>query len=362
MTHTTDGNLNKQRTQHAHAGSIFVLESKYIGSNQQLDALARAVGHGRQIVRIKCELRSRNRLLFPLLRAAIWIKRNLPPNSRIGRLITTCTLKNVPNSVRDEDVIVSKTAPFEWPSMLLAAGTRAKTIHLGAPRRFDADSFSYIVSTPSTPCQNAKIQLDVLPTPPLHNSSEKPRHTPDVTRWTLLIGGNARGYNYGPNFWQRMGQFIKQTARENNIEWQITSSPRTGADTESRLDEALRSEKDGQIEAYWWTRHNERKSVSHLLENSDAVFVTEDSASMVSEAANSGLPTIILVPTNRDYNPQTQPLAQHLSNKRAAIVLDIEQLEFLHVTNWIQHAHQPLKQRWSEIAASATINLNDEQN
>lgn len=174
-------------------------------------------------------------------------------------------------------------------------------------------------------------------------------------RWTLLIGGNARGYNYEPDFWQEMGQFIKKTARENKIKWQITSSPRTGTDAESRLDEVLRSEKEGQIETYWWTLHNERKSVSQLLKNSDAVFVTEDSASMVSEAANSRLPTIIVAPADRNYNAQTQPLAQHLSNKKAALTLSIEQLEFLHVTNWIQHTHQPLKQCWSEIAASATI-------
>lgn len=310
-------------------GTVFILQSRHHGSNQQLVAIAKSIFPEHTVMRQRFELRSRSKLFRLFCRLLVRLKRSTGGIRPFAAVLSWLALRHGYVRVTDRDVIIAKTPPFEYPAMILGAGTGARTVFLGAPRHFSTRDFDTVVSTPSTFCADADIVLETLPTE-VYGAPAKAT-MPDRTStpvWSLIVGGDAKGYHYGEEFFRLLCQEMERLSRALGIQWIVSTSPRTGATAETTLMAFARQHPEWVDELVVWGR-GDRSGLRDLLGRSDTVLITEDSASMVSEAVNQRLRTVCLRPEGAGFNSLITPLLESLERNQRVLRVDLGQLSGL---------------------------------
>lgn len=331
-------------------GVVYVLESRYHGSNQQLHALARVLARGRHISPVCCELRSRRPVWQGLCRLTVLLRQQLGAKHALSRWLLALCLRGQVVSAGDGDIVLGKTPPFEWVASVLAAGTGAKICYLGAPKRVPRARFAALISSPATPVTEATVSLETLPTPFFYRDliAAKSRvPLEEQGAWVLMIGGNARGYDYVAEFWLVLANFVRLSVGQ-GIKWLISTSPRSGEPVEECFAELARSVPTGRVQFFPWSDPSSRRSTTDLMLRAAVVLVTEESASMLSEAVNARLPVVALKPGYAQYNAQVTPLVQHLQDHDFILRSEIAALNISVITSWMQATHKVLDECWSE--------------
>ncbi|MBF0622681.1 MAG: mitochondrial fission ELM1 family protein [Magnetococcales bacterium] len=203
------------------------------------------------------------------------------------------------------------TLPDEPPGFVLSSGGKTAVFNALIARHFSCANL-FIGLPPISPalfsrillieshftCDNCQ-SLDFLPTPV---SAEGAKRAGDAFRqknglkgryWSLLIGGNSRSHKYSAEEWQQLAQTMNKLALENEIQWLVTSSRRTGLEAENVLQDHLKPELVGH--ATWWGSAP-AKVVKPYLGASDVVFCTQDSLTMLTDGMGAGKPVIALGP------------------------------------------------------------------
>jgi hypothetical protein len=238
-------------------------------------------------------------------------------------------LKGVIPELQEHDVVIAKTAPFEFVSQLITAGTGARVLFVGQPKRFNATCFEWIVATPSTPSKEANIELELLPgafTPTEYSAAQPPRGS-NPRLYSFLIGGKARGYPFSNSDWNAVIELIKNLRDyDSSALWSISTSPRTDICFESRL-KALRAAQPELFFAVSLWNDGQRVPVLDVLTGSSLIFVTEDSASMLCEALSTALPTISLRPAESTFHSLSTPLALFHEERGRLLRSEIDALQ-----------------------------------
>ncbi len=327
-------------------GKVYILESRHHGSNQQLKVIARSIFPDHEAVGKRFELRSRSKLFRVLCSALIRLKRSVGGSSSVSKALSWLALRNGAVAVSDEDILIAKTPPFEYPAVLLAAGTRAKTVFLGTPKHFSPQDFDVVVSTPSTPCAQADIVLETLPTE-VHQSSSgtrvKDKASPAV--WSLVIGGDAKGYRYGDSFYRTLCHEMEKVSAATGVTWIVSTSPRTGAAAEAIIMEFIRAHPEAVEECILWGK-GARGRLHGVFSRSEVALVTEDSASMVSEAVNLGMRTVCIRPDDAGFNSLVTPLLESLEKNQRILRIDMHELAEMAVRDLADFDFRPLQKNW----------------
>lgn len=111
-------------------------------------------------------------------------------------------------------------------------------------------------------------------------------------KWGLLIGGDDQNYQIDP-YWADMtiGVMLR-IAEEKGVSLYITTSRRTSPEAEAKIKEVCKgSEK---VSMVLLASEDDLNPVPGILGGCQRVFCTEDSVSMISEAATSGTRTYLL--------------------------------------------------------------------
>jgi mitochondrial fission protein ELM1 len=103
-------------------------------------------------------------------------------------------------------------------------------------------------------------------------------------RVAVLIGGTSRAYRMTPESAGRLAAQLTALARKQGAGLMITASRRTSAETEAALRAALKS-----VPAVFWDGRGDNPYLGYLG-LADALIVTVDSVTMISEAAATGKP------------------------------------------------------------------------
>lgn len=194
-----------------------------------------------------------------------------------------------------------------------------KNILNGALRGLKEELFTYITTVIDLGYKNQVI-LDVAPSlitqEKIKESSKKfiqeKKLDANNTYYSLLIGGNGSGYIYNDEFYDSLITFVKVISNKKDIKWLITTSRRTPSEIENKLENELKD-----FSSYFVSyNQKEEKILTSYLGLSEKVFVTEDSASMISESISSYKPvyTLGLNKFNKDGNYQ-QILEKFETNK-----------------------------------------------
>lgn len=331
---------------------FFILNSKYLGSNRQLFALAECLNPSSPPCPLNSHLRSRSPFLHPMLRLAVSLRQKLSGHSRLSRFLLFFFLKGDRPRLDSRDILIVKTPPFEYPAILLAAGTNARILFVGNPKRVNPKYFTWILSTPSTPCSHANIVLETLPTSfTFKQFCQESKYINQENKWCLLIGGDSRGIQYSVADWEVLLQKIILAAERSGIRWSVSTSPRTNAIFESMLEKARLRRPDVFDDICLWNR-GERADLVKIVSGCRFFVVTEDSASMLCDAVNSRCPVVSLRPGNGGVSPLGTPLATYHSARKRVLRLNIPEFDDFKIRAWASKSHKSIDRCWTESLRS----------
>ena len=195
--------------------------------------------------------------------------------------------------------------PTSAPALIISAGGNtlfasaavANIYH--APNVFSGTSKGYRHSLLSliftvTPLNNSRNNV-VLDLPPSNIDAAAGGKSKGSTSplYALLIGGDGAGYHYKESDWQVLAEALQVISQRDGSKWLLTTSRRTGEKSEILFNSQLAPEI---CERAVWYATKPAKVVKQFLQECDAVFCTEDSLTMVSEAIYAHKPVITLQP------------------------------------------------------------------
>jgi mitochondrial fission protein ELM1 len=126
---------------------------------------------------------------------------------------------------------------------------------------------------------------------------------PDRPVNTLFIGNSSAKIRFTDGDWDAMIRFVNEQWKRDGRQWLVTTSYRTGIALERRFKGGLQPE--ALLDAVWYSTEP-RKVTKAFLGLADAVYVTMDSLTMLTEAVASGRPTFALCPAESNpTNPHT---------------------------------------------------------
>lgn len=251
------------------------------GDNSQVLTLAEALGWPFEIKRFvyrRTELAT-NLLLGPTLAGAV-----MAQSSRLAPpwpdLVLTAGRRNEPIA--------------RWIQARAGGPDRLKLVHFGrpwaAPGRFDL-----IITTPQygLPRLANVLHNDALihRVTPERLASEAAALAPRVGHLprpytAVLVGGNSGPYRFGKSIAERLAEQASALAEAAGGSLLVTTSARTPARAADRLESAI----SAPVFFYRWTAKAPDNPYFGLLGLADAIIVTAESISMITEACAAGKP------------------------------------------------------------------------
>jgi mitochondrial fission protein ELM1 len=258
----------------------WVLTEGHVGMVNQAIGLAEAMGLTPEVKRL--EIREPWRHLPPLL----WVGTLRAPGPGGDRL-----------------------AP-PWPDIVISCGKRSAVPALAVKRASGGRTVAVHIQTPPVPA--GRFDLVVAPA---HDGLAGPnvfvtraavhRVTPErlaeaAARFApglahlprplvaVLIGGSNGRHRLTPDIMARVADQLAALARDRGVGLAVTPSRRTGGENEAILRDRLRG-----LNAVIWDGQGENPYFGYLG-LADAVVVTADSVSMVSEAVSTGKPVYVV--------------------------------------------------------------------
>lgn len=297
---------------------VWVISEGHAGHTNQSLGLTDALGRLRplqvKILEARMTLRGG---LRPLLRR--YLQTGLPVPESVLR---TC-YRFGPLPEGRPDLLVSsggKSVPF---GRVMARRLEVPYVFCGPPHPYPPEWFDLILSPLPVAGHAGVILTDLLLT------RVTPHQTVQAARdlfgtaageggrlGAVLVGGASRSCLFGDSDWRDLAAGLNRLAREDGWQWLLTTSRRTGARAENILRENL--DPAALFDAAWW-QEAPRKVVQAYLGRCEAVLVTRDSLTMISEAVASGKPTVAVAPARtRDSAYLDAVLEPQLARHRLA--------------------------------------------
>lgn len=240
-------------------------------------------------------------------------------------------------SVGIPDIILSTGSSVAAPNLLLGQLINAKTVVCTRPSPIGINHFSLAIlpehMRPRRSAKNAVMTLGVpnrITPERVEVAGEKLRNQLGINKLHivgLLLGGDDNHYTIPPEMASSLCDILLGLCEENELHLALTTSRRT--DTEA--EEAIKSKTRGNSICCFSILAGEPQQespVPGILGISDIVIVTEDSFSMVCEAASSGKKVIILkVNRKKNGDPKRQRIYQILNERGYAKDADLSNLE-----------------------------------
>ena len=244
--------------------------------------------------------------------------------------------------LRESDVLLPP-----WPDLVITAGRRnelvarwvkaqsrgtTRVVHIGRPWS-SPEEFDLVIATPQY----------TLPRTPTVLVNELPLHevTPSVLadaarqwetvlggfrhpRLAVLVGGNSGPYVFDTPLAGRLADAVNESARQAGARVWLSTSPRTPR----AFARALLAKLDPPAHAYVWSASSAHANPYRgYLALADALVVTSESVSMLTEALATGKPVYVfdvadrrphkwLRPSSYRWKPFTHALAQRFAPQR----------------------------------------------
>ena len=204
-----------------------------------------------------------------------------------------------------------RSSPLEppWPDLVISAGMRnepvakwirdqargrCRLVHVGRPWTA-CEEFDLVITTPQ---YRLPDRANILQNTGTMHGVNAPALAAEAARWLpefahlkrpftgLLVGGNSGPYTLGPKTAQRLGREASAMVRRAGGSLLVTTSARTSRTAAEALAAAI----DCPNFFYRWTADAAANPYLGILATADALIVTNDSVSMLSEAVATGKP------------------------------------------------------------------------
>lgn len=202
-----------------------------------------------------------------------------------------------PIDIKNFDLLISSGANTSMLSAALSKIYKVKNIHCGSIKKINLDNYSaHITVEPRNDSPN-NIVTKIAPSrfkPSVITKKDK------QNRSLFLIGGDGAGYKYTLEDWNDLVKGIKALSQTKNIKPIIVTSRRTNIDHENFIYKQLAGYADNL--SVWAGNDSSKLDLEKLFMSVDNIFVTEESATMMSEAISSGISVCSLAPKNIQPN------------------------------------------------------------
>ncbi len=170
-------------------------------------------------------------------------------------------------------------------------------IQLGSPRGLHSSLFNALVTAERYHEDSSNVIASITPnlySPEVCASAAKEK---DLKEHLLfLIGGEGIGYSYQKKEWDSLIVVIKNLYKKTNLPITIVTSRRSDPEVEKKFQSDL---KNIPLEySVWFHKGAKDFNLAPLFGSAKNIFVTEDSAMMISESISSGKPVTTLFPIN----------------------------------------------------------------
>jgi hypothetical protein len=199
--------------------------------------------------------------------------------------------------LEDYDLIVAaggKTAPIV---AAIKHNSNIPAVQLGSPRgSIHASLFNALVTVEKYFNHHANVVTDITPnlySPEICSLAAKNKNLSDHI--LFLIGGQGIGYSYSAWEWESLILNILSINEKTRTPISIVTSRRTDPLVEKKLETQL-SEINTRYSA-WFHKGDKNFNLDALFGSAKKIFVTEDSAMMISESISSGKPVSTLYPS-----------------------------------------------------------------
>lgn len=201
-----------------------------------------------------------------------------------------------PENAPPPDLVIASGGKSALGARTIATRHNAQLVYSGEQKRFPDSWFDAIVSPVPGDARPNAIESVLIPTTVTPETVERAAdeyQRPEGNLRAMVIGGSSRSHRYTDDDWRDLANGMNTISAHEGVRWLVTTSRRTGAPAERLLREAL---DDAAIaDSVWWA-DKPRRVLHAFLGSADAVCVTQDSVTMVTEAVASGRPTIAVRP------------------------------------------------------------------
>ena len=248
--------------------------------------------------------------------------RTLPLEGAVARVALRLLWGIDAGAIARPDLIISTGADTLFPNAALAQKLGSRNVFVGSIRRMAPERFSAVLSARPEFAgrKNHFIVLSPSGVDPDTLAAARPIGTAqdlDGRTLALLVGGSTAEHAFSPEDWAALSALLRAGAMA-GARWLVTSSRRTPEAVADMLAELAASiPASMQFIDY---RRARAGSVDPLF-NADAILVTEDSNTMLSEAVAARRPVIALRPA-RVRRPMAS--VQLLHDTRRIRILPLE--------------------------------------
>lgn len=223
------------------------------------------------------------------------------------------------------DLIISAGAETLAPNVLLARMRGVTNVFYGSLRRFRPEDFALVLTSYE---RNASR--------PSHALALKPSAAdPDVVRagklWQcgdtastmgLLVGGNSGTFTFAREDWASITGIIEATHAASGIRWLVSNSRRTDESFSDELSR-LAARTSGPVARFIDVRQAGAGTLGEIFAAADALLVTDDSSSMISEAIWMRLPVLGVQPRQARHTDDEQHYRDWLARSRWCATLPL---------------------------------------
>ncbi len=242
---------------------------------------------------------------------------------------------------------ISTLGRGEAQGAFIACFWQVPAVHLGSPKQLSSKHFSAVITHPCDVARNKEIPLALAPTRMrLRRDYRTAGEMPTFRKICLLLGGGTKGgMHYHRDFWSRCVTAAIETARAQNAALLISTSPRSGRLVEDLVEATVSQSVMPECECILYGR-GDRCDLTAELTKTDAVLVTAESISMMSDAIASGAYVLALYDVTLPVSLRAQ---RFLKTHSAANTLKLVDLSEWNADALSFDGLTPLTSCWSEM-------------
>lgn len=206
----------------------------------------------------------------------------------------------------------------------------AENIFVGSTRSVDPQEFSLIVSSyarhKNLPKHLVTLKPSAVDPDALGRPAQVPKYGPENPPKIagLLVGGDSGLFKYKDEEWHRLFAFAREVSQAWGTRWLLSTSRRTAPNVAQAAFD-LAKDKDTVADFVDYKLAGPG-TLTKIFSRADAIVCTEDSSSMISEAAWARLPVIGVSPAHHAFKPEEREYRQFLKHKKWCSFLPIARL------------------------------------
>lgn len=255
-----------------------------------------------------------------------FICNNISINKKMIMILNKIFYSNfVFNYNKDIDLIISTGGDTTIANILLSKYYKKPNVFCSSLRGFDSSLFTLLVSIISNGYKN-EIVVDL---PPLNIKKEPKTLTGKYI--SLLIGGATKNHKFTNNEFINLVENMIYLANKFGYKLLLSTSRRTPAEVENKIQILVDNNLDIFEKVVLFNKKPE-KIINYYFSNSDVIFVTEDSGSMISEAILSEKQVYSIRPKICNLDLIFNNFIMNLINKDLLKIMNIDELKNINLS------------------------------